>query len=72
MLCLPRCSARSQQKIYYSTNVPQIKVVGRNSCLFKAFLPVHVSREMLHEQPEEFFCNSSFTGEVSTTVNLER
>jgi len=21
---------------------------------------------------EEFFCNSSFTGEVSTTVNLER
>ena len=38
--------------------MPYIKVVGRNSLSFEAFCRV--------------FCNSSFTGEVSVTANLER
>ena len=37
------------------------------------FLPVHVTRvKCCMNNSEKFFCNSSFTGEVSTTVNLER
>ena len=48
-------------------------MVGRNPCLFETFLPVHVSRvKCCMNNSEKFFCNSSFTGEVSTTVNLER
>ena len=59
--------------MYCSMNVLHIKVVGRNSCLFEAFLPVHLSRvKCCMNNSEKFFCNSSFKGEVSSTVNLER
>ena len=45
-------------------------MVGRNSCLFEAFFAdAHFPWKMLHEQLWKVL---SFTGEVSTTVNLER
>ena len=45
-------------------------MVGRNSCLFEAFLTgACFPCKMLHEQLWKVL---SFTGEVSTTVNLER
>ena len=57
-------------EIYCSTNVPYIKMVGRNSCLFEAFFTgACFPCKMLHEQLWKVL---SFTGEVSTTVNLER
>ena len=34
---LPTTFKRQSMEIYCSTNVPYIKVVGRNSCLFEAF-----------------------------------
>ena len=44
----------------------------RRNCS-KLFLPVHVFRlKCCMNNSEKFFCNSSFTGEVSTPVNLER
>ena len=50
--------------------MPFIRVVGRNSCFFEAvFSGARFPFKMLHEK---FFCTSSFTGEVSTPVNLER
>ena len=39
----------------------------------KLFLPVRVSRvKCCMNSSEKFFCNSSFTGEVSTTVDLSK
>ena len=50
--------------------MPYIKVVGRNSCSFEAFFAgARFPCKMLHEQLWKVL---SFTGEVSTTVNLER
>ena len=52
--------------------MPYVRVVGRNSCLFEdVFAVAHFPFKMLHEL-WEVLCNSSFTGEVSTPVNLER
>ena len=36
------------------------------------FLPLHIFRLRCCMNSGKFFCNSSFTGEVSTPVNLER
>ena len=53
--------------------MPHIKVVGRNFCLFEVFSLVHVSRiKCCMNNSEKAVCNSSFTVEVSTTVNLDR
>ena len=53
--------------------MPYIRVVGRNSCLFEAVFPVHIFRlKCCMNNSEKFFCNSAFTGEVSTPVHLER
>ena len=50
-----------------------IRVVGRNSCLFEAVFPVHIFRlKCGMNNSEKFFCNSSFTGEVSIPVHLQR
>ena len=50
--------------------MPHLKVVGRNSYLFEAFFAsASFPCKMLHEQLWKVL---SVTGEVSTTVNLER
>ena len=52
--------------------MPLIKVVGRNSCS-KLFFAMHVSSvKCCMNNSAKFFCNSSFTVEVSTTVNQEK
>ena len=55
--------------------MPYVRVVGRNSYLFdsKLFLLVHIFRLRCYmNNSGKFFCNSLFTGEVSTPVNLGR
>ena len=50
--------------------MPHIKVVGRNPCLFEAFFAgARLPCKMFHKQLSKVL---SFTGEVSTIVNIER
>ena len=49
--------------------MPHLKVVGRNSCLFESFFAgARYPCKMLHE---ELWKVLSFTGEISSNVNLE-
>ena len=53
--------------------MPYVRVVGRNSCLFEDVFVLHIFRlRCCMNNSGKFFCNSSFTGEVSSPVNLER
>ena len=48
---LPATFQCQSMEIYSSTNVPYIKMVGRNSCLFEAFFTgACFPCKMLHEQ----------------------
>ena len=72
LLCLPRSSARSR-KFIAARMCPIEKWSIEILACSKMLLPVHIFRlKCCMNNSERFLCNFSFTGEVSTTVNLER